>query len=168
VSIPNQIEPDVPTPPREIDWRANALRSAEIVAERGREEKYRSFGPRKEPLPGEAPAPSAFGPGPKHKRGDVDSIGGDPVVWVNESCYMELDKRVQTARDWVVANPGQFAPPQTRCVGSGAGPNGELFEHIKRRTEPPVPKAGVTMSELPERAPESTEARETAKDQEQR
>jgi hypothetical protein len=159
VSIPNPVLPDVPTPPRQIDWRANALRSAEVLVERSREEAYRSFGPRKEAAPDEAPAPSVFGPPPKHKRGDVDSIGGDPVVWINESCYMELDKRVQTARDWVLANPGQFAPPKAFCVGGGAAPNGELFEHIKKRAEPPVPKAGIEMQELPEAEARSAPSR---------
>ena len=144
----------MPTPPRQIDWRAHAARSAELAVEAAGQERYRSFGPRKEPEPDEAPVPSVFGEPPKHKYGDVAQEGGDPVVYSNENCYTELDKPVQTARDWVNAGPGSFASPQIRCMFSGSTVNGNLFEHIKKREEPPIPKAGTEMNELPERVEE--------------
>lgn len=150
-NISEPIAPAVPLPPRAIDWRSNAARSAQVVVEKGLEEKYRSFGPRATQPGGDTSPPSAFGPPPKHKAGDVDTIAGDPIVWLNERCYMELDKPVQSARDWVLANPGSFAAPQIRCEGGGSAPNGDLFEHIKKREEPPVPKAGTEMNSLPER-----------------
>jgi hypothetical protein len=157
-NAPVLIPPVTPTPPRAIDWRANAARSAQVLVERGLEEKYRSFGPRVQ-QPGEAPSPpSVFGEPPKHKAGDVDTIAGDPIVWLNERCYMELDKQVQSARDWVLANPGSFAPPQIRCEGGGSAPNGDMFEHIKKREEPPVPKAGTEMNPLPERKDETRDS----------
>jgi hypothetical protein len=145
--------PTTPLPPRQIDWKSNAARSAQLAVEAAGQEGYRSFGPRKAPPPGEPQSPSAFAEPPKHKYGDIDEVGGDPVIWMNDNCYTELDKRVQTARDWVAANPGQFAPPQIRCVGGigSAAADGKLFEHIKKREEPPVPKAGTEMNELPER-----------------
>jgi hypothetical protein len=146
--------PTAPAPPRQIDWRANAARSAERAVEAAGQERYRSFGPRKEPAPGEPPVPSAFGEPPKHKYGDVDTEGGDPVVYMNENCYTELDKPVQTASDWVNGGPGSFAPPKIRCKFSGSTVDGKLFEHIKKREEPPVPKAGTEMNELPERVEE--------------
>jgi hypothetical protein len=148
--------PTVPLPPRQIDWRSNAARSAQVTVEAAGQERYRSFGPRKETPVGDAQSPSAFAEPPKHKYGDIDEVGGDPVIWMNDNCYTELDKRVQTARDWVAGNPGQFAPPKIICMAPiGSGPaDGTLFEHIKKREEPPVPKAGTEMNELPERKEE--------------
>jgi hypothetical protein len=151
---PTEPPPTISAPPRQIDWRANAARSAERTVEAAGQERYRTFGPRKEPAPGEPHAPSAFGEPPKHKYGDIDEEGGDPVVYMNENCYTELDKRVQTARDWVNGNPGQFAPPQILCKFSGSTVDGKMFEHIKKREEPPVPQAGTEMNELPERVEE--------------
>jgi len=144
-----------PSPPRQIDWRANAARSAQIIAEGSVEPGPRSFGERKQPEPEGAAAPSVFGSEPKHKLGDVGEDGaGDPVVWMSDRCYTTLDKRVQTARDWIKANPGAFAPADINCLLFSVGsrePDGTLFEHIKKREEPPVPKAGTEMNPLPER-----------------
>jgi hypothetical protein len=121
------------------------------------QEGYRSFDPRKPSAPGEPTVPSLFDDPPKHKLGDVGSdASGDPVVWMNDYCYTELEKPVQTARDWISAGPGRFAPPKIRClfpVGSGPA-DGTLFEHIKKPEEPPVPKVGTEMNELPERSAE--------------
>jgi hypothetical protein len=148
--------PTTPLPPRQVDWRGNAALSAERIVGAAGEQRYRSFGPRKDAPPGERQPASPFGEPPKHKYGDIGEVGGDPVVWMNDNCYTELDKRVQTARDWALANPGQFAPPQIKCVGSGgAAADGKLFDHIKKREEPPVPKAGTEMNELPERRDEA-------------
>lgn len=41
----------------------------------------------------------------------------------------------------------------SRALGNRAA-DGTLFEHIKKPEEPPVPKAGTEMNELPERAEE--------------
>lgn len=145
------------SPPRAIDWRANARRSAQLAVEGGLQEGHRSFGPREKPQPQEAAVPSVFGSGPKHKLGDLDpDAAGDPVVWLNERCYMTLDKQVQTARDWIKEAPGRFAPVGTVCLFSigRREPDGTLFEHIRKREEPPVPKAGTEMNALPERADE--------------
>jgi hypothetical protein len=147
-----------PSPPRQIDWRSNASRSAQRVVEGASQERYRSFGPRGPLPPGETQAPSVFGDPPKHESGDLDpDATGDTVVWMNDNCYTELDRPVQTARDWVNEAPGQFARPQIRClsgVGSGAV-DGKLFEHLKKREEPPAPKAGTETNELPERIEQS-------------
>ena len=153
--------PTTPLPPRQIDWRGNAALSAERIVGIAGEPGHRSFGPRKDPPPGERPTSSPFGPPPKHKYGDVGEVGGDPVVWMNDNCYTTLDKRVQTATDWTKANPGQFAKPEITCVGGigSAAADGKLFEHIKKREEPPVPKAGTEMNELPERVEESAVTR---------
>jgi len=118
-----------------------------------------------------------FREGPKPKYGDVGEIDGKPVVWMSENCYTELDRLVRDARD-AVLNPGSFAAPAINCVGGETGkfrivqPNpssftpwslnysrelgtrkadGTLFDHIKKPEEPPVPKAGTEMNELPER-----------------
>jgi hypothetical protein len=157
--------PTTALPPRQIDWRANAARSAQLAVEAAGQERYRSFGPRKAPPPGEPQSPAVFAEPPKHKYGDIDEVGGDPVVWMNDNCYTELDKRVQTARDWVAANPGQFSSSQIRCVGGAgsAAADGKLFEHIKKREEPPVPKAGTEMNELPERKEEPHDQETTKK-----
>jgi len=115
---------------------------------------------------------------PKHKYGDVGELGGRPVVWMSENCYTELDPAVRDARDRVLSNSSSFAAPAINCVGSETGqfrlvmPNpssftpwslnftraigkrevdGTLFEHIKKPEEPPVPKVGTEMNELPER-----------------
>lgn len=125
-----------------IDWRGNALRSAEIVARDNAGEKYRSFGPRKEGQRGEPETPSVFGNGPKHEYGAVgDDVTGDPVVWQSENCYTTLDKRVQTALDWVRGSPGTFASPAIWCVRAVGRrePDGTLFQHIRPHKEPPVP-----------------------------
>jgi hypothetical protein len=178
-SLPSQQHAAASLPPAPIDWRSNAARSAQLVVEGAEQERYRSFGPRKPKPPEEPQAPSIFGDAPKHKRGDVSGhVNDDPIVWVNENCYTTLDKSVQTARDWVIANPGSFAPPSINCVGTDGGnfgfvlpnpasftppslnymhpigkkqANGKLFEHIKKPEEPPVPKTGTEMNELPER-----------------
>jgi hypothetical protein len=153
VAIPEETAANPPP----IDWRRNALRSAEIVAGRSGGQGYRHFGPREAgKSSGDDSAPSIFPGAPSHRRGDVDGDAhGDPIVWVNRRCYITLDKPVQTARDWTQGQPGQFAPPELRCLpGSGSGqPDGALFEHIKKREEPPVPKAGTEMNPLPERDP---------------
>jgi len=144
-----------PLPPRQIDWRANAARSAEKIVGNNAPPSYRSMGPRKPAEPGEAPTPSMFPDAPKHKAGDVDTdTGGDPIVWSNRNCYTELDKLVQTARDWVNAGPGSFSGPQIRCVARGTTGDDHMFDHIKEREEPPVPKAGTEMNALPERGDE--------------
>lgn len=150
-TAPEETEPS----PALIDWHGNALRSAEIVAGRGEGQAYRNLGPRAaEKSSGDDSASSLGPPAPKHKRGDVDGdVHGDPIVWVNSFCYMTLDKRVQTARDWTRGQPGQFAPAEFACLaGFGSGePDGMLFEHIKKREDPPAPKEGTEMNALPER-----------------
>jgi hypothetical protein len=172
--------PVTPSPPRQIDWRGNALRSAEKVAGSSGS-VYRSFGPRKAPESGEPAPPALFDTTPKHKYGDVGELGGRPVVWMSANCYTELDAVVRDARDRVLSNSSSFAAPAINCVGSETGqfrlvmPNpssftplslnysraigkrevdGTLFEHIKKPEEPPVPKAGTEMNELPERVEE--------------
>jgi len=141
-----------PLPPRQIDWRTNAARSAEKIVGNAVGPSYRSFGPRKEPQPGDPPAPSVFPDPPKNRAGDVDKdAGGDPIVWTSNNCYTELDKLVQTARDWVNAGPGSFSGPKIRCVSRGSAANDAMFDHIKKREEPPVPEVGTEMNELPER-----------------
>jgi hypothetical protein len=166
---------------RQVDWRANAARSAQRAVEGAQREQHRSFAPRKEPPREEPPPPSIFRAVPRPEYGDVGEVDGRPVVWMNEYCYTELDRPVQTARDAVIANPGTFASPAINCVGGEDGkfrlvqPNpasftpwslnysqalgkreadGTLFEHIKKPEEPPVPKAGTEMNELPEREEE--------------
>ena len=146
-----------PQPRGAINWRANAVRSAEVVAEAGRQEGYRRFGPRKPQPQDEAIAPSIFKEPPKHKLGEEGSDAhGDPVVWISDNCYTTLDKRVQTARDWIKAGPGNFAPAEFECMFSVGRrePDGTLFEHIKKPEEPPLPKQGTEMNALPERIEE--------------
>jgi hypothetical protein len=176
-------EPTVrPQPPHPIDWRANAARSAQLTVEGAQAEKHLSFAPRKEPPRDEPAPPSIFREVPNPEYGDVGEVDGRPVVWMNENCYTELDRSVQTARDAVIANPGTFTKPAINCVEDENGgfhlvqPNptsftpwslnysralgkreadGTLFEHIKKPEEPPVPKAGTEMNELPERKQEA-------------
>lgn len=145
--------PQAETSPRVIDWRANALRSAEVVAAGSVKERYRSFGPKRTKAVDEPAVPSVFGDGPKHELGDIGGDPREPIVWLGDRCFLELEKPVQTARDWVVAGSGFFAMPIMRCMNSlgRSEPNGKLFEHIKKREEPPVPKAGTEMNPLPER-----------------
>lgn len=148
--------PTAPLPPRQIDWRADAARAARVVVEAAGREGYRSFGPRKQSKVGESQSPPASRDPPKHKLGDTDEVGGDPIVWLGNNCYMELEKRVPTAREWVAAGPGQFTPPpQIRCSGGGRSATaGGNLEDSRKREEPPVPKAGTEMNELPERIEE--------------
>ena len=153
---PSAPAPALPTSPRgPIDWRANAARSAQLAVEGSTVAPHRSFGPRKEPEPEEPAPPSVFrNTEPRHKLGEVgDDAAGDPVVWINDSCYMTLDKRVQTARDWAKAGSGQFAPAELQCLqwqfGPKQEPDGTLFEHIKKREEPAPPKPGTEMNSLP-------------------
>ena len=179
-AAPQVFAPPAPSPPRQIDWRGNAARSAEKIVGNGGIE-YRSFGPRRPPAPGEPEPPSMFDTKPKHKYGDVGELGGKPVVWMSDNCYTELDPAVRDARDHVLSNSSSFAAPAINCVGGETGtfrivmPNpssftpwslnytraigkreadGTLFDHIKKPEEPPVPKAGTEMNELPERQPE--------------
>jgi hypothetical protein len=174
--------PNPSLPPQRIDWRANAARSAEKIVGAGRDETYRSFGPRKTPEHEELAAPSIFRELPKHEYGQVSEIGGRSVVWMNDNCYTELDTVVKSARDLVVTNSSSFASPAINCVGGDAGsfhlvmPNpssftppslnytraigrreadGTLFDHIRKHEEPPVPKAGTETNELPERLEEA-------------
>jgi hypothetical protein len=100
---------------------------------------------------------------------------------MNENCYTTLDKPVQTARDWIITGRAGFAAPAINCIGGIGGSkinlvlvnldsftppsinyvdavgerkaNGQLFEHIKKRENPPLPKAGIEMHELPEPSP---------------
>jgi hypothetical protein len=165
------------SPPPNVDWRSNAIRSAQLAVEEASLERYRTFGPRKDTPRDDESVPSLFADEAKHQSGDVgEGVNGDPVVWINENCYTTLDKAVQTARDWVISNPGNFAPAAINCVGGEIGrfsmvmpnpasftppsfnysiamgrkkPNGKLFEHIKKQEEPPVPKAGTELNELP-------------------
>lgn len=174
------VAPVTSSAPRQIDWRGNAVRSAEKVAGASGS-PYLSFGPREASQPGEAAPPSMFETIPKHKYGDVGELGGRPVVWMSENCYTELDPAVRDARDRVLSNSSSFAAPAINCVGSETGkfrlvmPNpssftpwslnytraigkrevdGTLFEHIKKPEEPPLPKVGTEMNELPERVEE--------------
>lgn len=157
-------EPTRPLPPRLIDWRANAARSAEKIVGSTGQPSHRSFGSRTPQQQVEAEPPSMFPDPPKNRSGDVDKdAGGDPIVWTNNNCYTELDKLVQTARDWVNAGPGSFSGPQIRCIARGTVGNDTMFDHLKKREEPPVPKAGTEMNALPERV-ESSGARDTAND----
>jgi hypothetical protein len=160
-----------------INWRANAVRSAQLAVDESTRERYRSFGPREEPTRSEESVPSVFEDKAKHESGDVgEGVNGDPVVWMNENCYTTLDRSVQTARDWVIAGKNSFAPASINCVGGESGsfslvlpnpasftppslnysiaigrrePNGKLFEHLKKKEEPPAPKVGTEMNELP-------------------
>jgi hypothetical protein len=146
------IEASLPSLPSPINWRANAARSAQVVVEESMQEGHRSFGPREQPdLDARAPE-SVFGPAPKHMPGEVgEDTYGDPALWLNDSCYQELEKPVQTARDVFTI------VPLVKCVMSigKREANGKLFEHLKKREEPPVPRAGTELNELPEREEET-------------
>jgi hypothetical protein len=148
---PSATTPLPPSPPNPINWRANAVRSAQVVVKESVQERHRSFGAR-EKLNLTAKAPeSVFGPPPKHKQGEVgEDTYGDPALWLNDNCYQELDKSVQTARDVFTI------VPMVKCVMAMGRreANGKLFEHLKKREEPPVPDAGTELNELPERAEE--------------
>ncbi|HMN43848.1 MAG TPA: hypothetical protein PKE27_04715 [Povalibacter sp.] len=135
-------------PPRQTDWSAHAAYNAKKAVEDAVTERYRNLGPRK---PGPAPEPSApsIFESPGKSFGELDTdINDNPVVWLNENCYFELDKLVPTARD--VVNPG--LPPMMKCkfnVGRRE-PRGDLFKPLERDRPLPELKPGVT-PELPER-----------------
>ena len=145
------------TPPG-IDWRGNAARSAERVLASGAGEQYRSFGPKTEGEREVPSIPNIFRDEPKHELGEVgEDAAGDPIVWMSDNCYTTLDKRVQTARDWVKDTPGRFAPAEIMCLFPPIGrreADGTLFEHIKKREEPPVPEVGTEAKPLPARIQE--------------
>lgn len=139
-----------------VDWRAHAVRSAQVVVADTLEQRYRQFGPGQDRSPGEPQVPSIFGTGPAHKLGDIEGDPREQIVWLNNRCFMELERPVQTARDWIVSNPGSFAPLLTKCLlpFGGSGPNGKLFEHMRKPAEAAVPKLGTKIRELPGEEPE--------------
>jgi hypothetical protein len=168
-----------PLPPRQIDWQSNAARSAETVVRELVEGQNRSPGAAKDAEQKGSQSPTLFEASPKHRRGEEGKhVNGDPVVWMNENCYTTLDKPVQTARDWIITGQARFAAPAINCVGGIGGSkinlvlvnpdsftppsinyvdaigerqaNGRVFEHIRKRQEPPLPKAGTETNELPE------------------
>jgi len=152
-SLPEHIEPDMatparapaPTPPRQIDWQSNAARSAQAIVEASVQERYRSFAPREQAASARTP-PGVFGDGPNSTYGVAgEDAYGDPALWLDDNCFAELEKPVQTARDvFTIVS-------LTKCYLSlgKREANGKLFEHIKRPAAPSVPKAGTQMHELP-------------------
>lgn len=147
------------TAPRQIDWAAAAAREASRAARAGDDSGYRSFGPRKPGASPEAAPPTIF-EAPKHQLGDegVDPFG-DPIVWLTEHCYKELPRLITTARDLPVQRPLSAF----KCVWPAGRrePRGDLFESLKRDRPLPEPKAG-SVSELPERAPQTPRPGQTA------
>jgi hypothetical protein len=169
----------VPSPPRQIDWQLNAARSAETIVRELVEGQNRSRGAARDAEQSGSQSPTLFEALPKHRHGEEGKhVNVDPVVWMNENCYTTLDKPVQTARDWIITGQARFAAPAINCVGGIGGSkinlvlvnldsftppsinyvdaigkrqaNGRLFEHIRKRQEPPLPKAGTETNQLPE------------------
>jgi hypothetical protein len=148
-SVPESSAPITPPAPRAIDWHANAVRSAQVIVQGSLDGKSRSFGSPRQPERPARPPQSVFGPGPKHRAGDVGSdTYDDPVVWINDHCYKELEKPVPTARDFF------RIMPLVKCMWpiGKREPKGKLFEHIRKPEEPPAPQAGTEMNALPERS----------------
>ncbi len=139
-----------PLPPRQIDWNAHGAYAAKKAVEGSVGEPYRNFGPRKSGPPPGPGAPALFEE-EKDKFGEEGTdIHGDPVVWLSKHCYQELEKTVQTARDWVDPRPRL----QLCMFPAGSPePRGDLFEHLKKEKALPETKEGVER-ELPEREPD--------------
>jgi hypothetical protein len=141
---------DLSSSPNSIDWQATASSAAQdAVAEKLREEGYRSFGPRKVE-PDEPIAPSIF-KDPKHKEGDIESDARDGVtrVYHSEHCFTQLD--FPTLRD-----PEEELKPKInlpRCMRPMGTPeaDGELFKHLKKERPLPELKPGTQPGPLPER-----------------
>ncbi|HEY5808422.1 MAG TPA: hypothetical protein VIT67_10665 [Povalibacter sp.] len=139
----------VTAPPQQINWGAQAAYKAKKTVEDSVTDSYRNFGPRKPGAPDEPQPPvlieeekSAFGE-------EGTDVHGDPVVRLSEHCYQELERTVQTVRDY----PGLSQAPQVKCffpIGKPE-PRGDLFEHLKRERPLIPPKNGV-----PDPLPEQT------------
>ena len=139
-------------PPRQIDWGAHAAFNARKAVEDGTAERYRNFGPRKPGPPPEPEVPALFEDEPEVFGDIAEDVHGDPIVRLSKHCYLELEKRLPTARDFVEPNRLLF-PKCTFPIGK-LEPRGDLFEHLKRDRPLPEPKSGAP-GELPERKPEN-------------
>lgn len=117
-------------PPRQIDWSAHGAYAAKKAVEGSVSEPYRNFGPRKQGPPPEPGAPALFEEEEEKFGKEGTDIHGDPVVWLSKHCYQELEKTVQTARDWVDPRPRL-----TQCMFNlgSPEPRGDLFEHLKKK-----------------------------------
>jgi len=141
------LETDAAATPQ-INWHAQAAFNAKRAVEDSVTERYRNLGPRKPSPKPEAEVPRLFEP--EHNVfGEVaQDVLDDPIVRLTKHCYQELDKRIQTARDY-----GQ--PPRIHLVkctypAGKEEPRGDLFNHLKTNRPLPTPKDGV-VSELPEK-----------------
>jgi len=125
--------------PAHVNWALQGAISASAAASAASTARYRSMGPRKaEPQP-EPSDPPLFEE-PERRAGQVDGdMHGDPIVWVNEHCYQELEKPVPTARD-VTRLPKQNIQLPTCVAPVGKSePRGDLFDHIRKQREKNLP-----------------------------
>ena len=69
---------------------------------------------------------SPFWPLPsEHHQGEAFAIGGQPAVWVSDTCY-------QLSRLSVSGAPEHMVLPMTICPGKSGEPRGDLFLHMQR------------------------------------
>jgi hypothetical protein len=109
-----------------VDWQEMTRLVAEAVAGRiENQAQRRTSGTRREPDPPEDALPSIFIE-QRLRHGLGVSATGEAVVWLNDSCYVPLEKKI-------IEGPG--AVTGIYCVKpiGGSKPRGDLFEHLKPR-----------------------------------
>jgi hypothetical protein len=112
---------DSPAAPT-VDWQEMTRLVAKAVAEKiETEAQRRTSGTRREP----DAMPSIFTE-QRPRRGLGVSATGEAVVWLNDSCYVPLEKKII---EGLGAVSGIYC---TKPIG-GSKPRGDLFEHLKPR-----------------------------------
>lgn len=139
VTAPNLSEMTSDAEPAHANWSLQGILSARATASTASSDRYRSLGPREAEPEHQSPDPALFET-PERRAGSVDNdVHGDPIVWVNEYCYQELEKPVPTARDVTRQPKKTIEPPKCVFPVGKPEPRGDLFAHIRKQREKNLP-----------------------------